>query len=142
MISYLLVQTRDGQIRFETWYQQFSQQERQKIKTELHMRILKRSDKFANCLEYMGNKIIYKRFAGLFFMICIDYQDNELQYLEFLQLFVEILNTYFGNVSELNFVYQSQEIYVILNELIIGGYICETSKDIIMKNVGQLKRLE
>ena len=64
-----------------------------------------RDSRFTNFIEYLNYKLIYKRYAGLYFTICIDYNDNELAHLEFLQLFVEVLNEYFGNVSEINLIY-------------------------------------
>ena len=38
------------------------------------------------------DKIIYKRYAGLFFALCVDINDNELTCLEFIHLFVETLD--------------------------------------------------
>ena len=43
------------------------------------------SDKFRN------HKIVYRRYAGLFFCVCVDANDNELAYLEAIHLFVEVL---------------------------------------------------
>ena len=43
-----------------------------------------RDSRFTNFIEYMNYKIVYKRYAGLYFSICIDYLDNELASLEFI----------------------------------------------------------
>lgn len=51
--------------------------------------------------QFQNYKIIYRRYAGLFFSICVDPSDNELAYLESIHLFVELLDRYFGNVSHL-----------------------------------------
>lgn len=56
-------------------------------------------------VQYKGNKIIYRRYAGLFFSLCVDVTDNELAYLESIHLFVEILDHYFSNVCELDLVF-------------------------------------
>ncbi len=49
--------------------------------------------------------MIYRRYAGLFFSMCVDADDNELSYFESIHLFVEILDQYFGNVCELDLVF-------------------------------------
>ena len=41
------------------------------------------------------------RYASLYFCMCIDQDDNELEILEIIHHFVEILDRYFGSVSEL-----------------------------------------
>ena len=89
----------------------FKNQEQEKIQLDIHRLIMARDSRYTNFIEYLNYKIVYKRYAGLYFILCIDYNDNELSYLEFIQLFVEILNDYFGNVSEMNLIYQFHEIY-------------------------------
>ena len=50
-------------------------------------------------------KIVYRRYAGLFFCVCVDANDNELAYLEAIHFFVEVLDSFFGNVCELDLVF-------------------------------------
>ena len=45
-------------------------------------------------LQYRSQKLVYRRYAGLFFAVCVDSYDNELAYLEAIHLFVEILGAY------------------------------------------------
>jgi hypothetical protein len=49
------------------------------------------------CQKFRNYKIVYRRYAGLFFCLCVDANDNELAYLEAIHLFVEIL----GRLSQL-----------------------------------------
>jgi hypothetical protein len=56
-------------------------------------------------VQFKTNKIIYRRYAGLYFSLCVDVTDNELAYLESIHLFVEILDHYFSNVCELDLVF-------------------------------------
>jgi hypothetical protein len=42
-------------------------------------------------IQFRNDKIVYRRYAGLFFCCCVDSNDNELAYLEAIHLFVEIL---------------------------------------------------
>lgn len=44
-------------------------------------------------LQFRSDKIVYRRYAGLFFCCCVDSNDNELAYLEAIHLFVEVLGT-------------------------------------------------
>lgn len=54
-------------------------------------------------------------------MACIDQDDNELITLEKIHLFVEVLDRYFGNVCELDIIFNFHKAYYILDELFIGG---------------------
>lgn len=56
-------------------------------------------------MEFRNNKIVYRRYAGLFFCACVDANDNELAYLEAIHFFVEVLDSFFGNVCELDLVF-------------------------------------
>ena len=42
-------------------------------------------------MQFRNDKIVYRRYAGLFFCVCVDSNDNELAYLEAIHLFVEVL---------------------------------------------------
>lgn len=59
----------------------------------------------APLLQFKTYKIVYRRYAGLFFSVGIDVSDNELTALEAIHLFVEILDHYFSNVCELDLVF-------------------------------------
>ena len=56
-------------------------------------------------LQFRNFKIVYRRYAGLYFCICVDISDNNLAYLEAIHNFVEVLNEYFHNVCELDLVF-------------------------------------
>lgn len=75
--------------------------------------IVSRDSKSTNFLEFRNYKIIYKRYAGLFFALCVDLNDNELTNLEFIHLFVEVMDQYFGNVCELDIVFNFHKVFKI-----------------------------
>jgi hypothetical protein len=56
--------------------------------------IMQRSD---NAL--LDTKVVYRRYASLFFVCGIGSGDNELVTLEIIHRYVEVLDRYFGNVS-------------------------------------------
>lgn len=45
-------------------------------------------------VQFRDDKVIYRRYAGLFFCVCVDSNDNELAYLEAIHLFVEVLGEF------------------------------------------------
>lgn len=61
-------------------------------------------------LQFKTYKIVYRRYAGLFFSVGIDVSDNELTALEAIHLFVEILDHYFSNVCELDLVFNFHKV--------------------------------
>ncbi|CAI6005313.1 unnamed protein product [Closterium sp. NIES-64] len=71
----------------------------------VHRLVVHREPKFTNFVEFRTYKVIYRRYAGLFFSLCVDLTDNELAYLESIHLFVEILDHFFSNVCELDLVF-------------------------------------
>lgn len=76
--------------------------------------------------QFRTYKIVYRRYAGLFFCMCVDPTDNELATLEGIHLFVEVLDVYFGNVCELDLVFNFPKVYTILDEVFLAGEIMET----------------
>jgi hypothetical protein len=72
----------------------------------VHRLIAPRDQKHqSNFVEFRSLKIVYRRYAGLFFCVCVDANDNELSYLEAIHFFVEVLDQFFGNVCELDLVF-------------------------------------
>lgn len=51
------------------------------------------------------------RYASLFFVACIDNGENELATLEVIHHFVEILDRYFGNVCELDLIFNFYKVW-------------------------------
>lgn len=51
----------------------------------------------------------------------MDVTDNELSYVEAIHCFVEMLDRYFGNVCELDLVFNFHKAYTILDEFILAG---------------------
>lgn len=50
-------------------------------------------------LDISDTKVVYRRYASLFFVMGIGQSDNELVALEIIHRYVELLDKYFGNVS-------------------------------------------
>ena len=64
-----------------------------------------------NFLDYNDFKIVYKRYASLYFVTIVDKDDNELYILEIIHHYVEILDQYFGNVCELDIIFNFNKVF-------------------------------
>ncbi|KAJ3482534.1 hypothetical protein NLG97_g7541 [Lecanicillium saksenae] len=143
MLSYILIQNRQGKTRLAKWYAPFSDEEKIKLKGEVHRLVAPRDQKYqSNFVEFRNHKIVYRRYAGLFFCVCVDTNDNELAYLEAIHFFVEVLDAFFGNVSELDLVFNFYKVYAILDEVFLAGEIEETSKQAVLTRLEHLDKLE
>ncbi|RZB70217.1 AP-2 complex subunit sigma isoform A [Glycine soja] len=130
MIRFILLQNRQGKTRLAKYYVPLEDSEKHKVEYEVHRLVVNRDPKYTNFVEFRTHKIIYRRYAGLFFSICVDITDNELAYLECIHLFVEILDHFFSNVCELDLVFNFHKVYLILDEFILAGELQETSKKV------------
>mmetsp|Transcript_9896 Transcript_9896/g.19792 ORF Transcript_9896/g.19792 Transcript_9896/m.19792 type:complete len:146 (+) Transcript_9896:209-646(+) len=141
MIRFLLLQNRQGKTRLSKWYVPYEDSEKQSIQQECHKVVTQREAKFTNFVEWRTHKLVYRRYAGLFFTLCVDVNDNELACLESIHLFVEVLDQYFGNVCELDLVFNFHKVFVILDEYFLAGEVMETSKKEILNRVHEIDRL-
>ncbi|CAD8143105.1 unnamed protein product [Paramecium pentaurelia] len=128
MIQCLFLVSRQGKTRLTKW-------EKQRFLKEINSLVLTRGQKMCNFLEYVEYKIVYKRYASLYFIVICDKEDNELLILEIIHHFVEVLDKYFGNVCELDLIFNFHKAYYILDELLLGGFLQEPSKKIILKAI-------
>jgi len=109
-IHYLLLFSRHGKVRLAKWFTPHSAKEATKLTREIVTTVLSRKTKMCNILEWQDRKIVYKRYASLYFAMCIDNDDNELLTLEIIHRYVETLDRYFGNVCELDIVFNFDKV--------------------------------
>lgn len=143
-IHFILILNRQGKVRLAKWFNNdYKESVKQKYVLEIHRLISSRDSKHqSNFVEYQQNKLVYRRYAGLYFISSIDLVDNELSYLELLHFFVEILDSYFDNVCEIDLIFHFYKIYRILDEIYLGGEIQEISKAKILNRLQYLDGLE
>lgn len=87
-------------------------------------------------------KVVYRRYASLFFIAGCDATDNELITLEIVHRYVEQMDKYYGNVCELDIIFNFQKAYFILDELLLAGELQESSKKNVLRCIGQQDSLE
>ncbi|KAF8295674.1 putative sigma-adaptin 3 [Trypanosoma cruzi] len=135
MIKYLLLISRQGKLRLAKWYVAYPKKEKAKLVREACQLALGRSARFSNVIEHRGSKYICRRYASLYFVASIDKDDNELIVLEVIHHFVEVLDRYFGNVCELDLIFNFHRAYFVLDEVILGGELEDSSKRTILKYI-------
>ncbi|VDM07176.1 unnamed protein product [Wuchereria bancrofti] len=135
MMQFMLLFSRQGKLRLQKWYVAYQDKIKKKITRELVTTILARKPKMCAFLEYKDLKIVYKRYASLYFCCAIEQTDNELLCLEIIHRFVELLDKYFGSVCELDIIFNFEKAYFILDEFLLAGEIQETSKKQVLKAI-------
>src|SRR5689334_21637512 len=94
MIHFALIQNRQGKTRLSKWYAPYENSEKRSVEREVHRLVVNRDVKFTNFIEYRTFRIVYRRYAGLYFSFCVDIADNEFANLEAIHFFVELLDKY------------------------------------------------
>uniref|UniRef100_A0A3B3ZF75 AP complex subunit sigma n=1 Tax=Periophthalmus magnuspinnatus TaxID=409849 RepID=A0A3B3ZF75_9GOBI len=127
-MRFLLLFSRQGKLRLQKWFTPLTDREKKKVIRDMMMMVLARPPRTCNFLQWRDLKIVYKRYASLYFCTGLEDQDNELLTLEVLHRYVELLDKYFGNVCELDIIFNFEKAYFILDEFLMGGEILETSR--------------
>jgi hypothetical protein len=99
-IHFMLLMSRQGKLRLAKWYDTYSQKERLKVAKEITPLVLARPLKLCNFLDWKNLKLIYKRYASLYFVCGVDVADNELITLEIIHEYVEVLDRWEPEISD------------------------------------------
>ena len=135
MIHCIMLINRQGKIRLIKWYESTNIPNRMKYIKDVAITVIGRSSRLCNFLEWGEYKIVYKRYASLYFITLVDKDDNELIILELIHHFVECLDRYFGSVCELDIIFNYHKAYYIIEEILAAGFIQESDKKSIIKNL-------
>lgn len=167
-IQSVILCNRQGKVRLAKYYNVFSTKERARMLRDVTNTITSRSSRLCNFIEWTDDlKLIFRRYASLYFIFCVDKDDNELLTLEIIHHFVEALDAFFGNVCELDLIvspcplslsaaplcrrhrlcllfafglsvqFNFQAAYYILDELILAGEVQESSKRTTLRLIEQ-----
>ena len=147
--------------RLAKWFTTLSPKDKAKIIKDVSQLVLSRRTRMCNFLEYKGEyyrpfvgqacsdfpclldtKVVYRRYASLFFIAGCSSTDNELITLEIVHRYVEQMDKYYGNVCELDIIFNFQKAYFILDELLLAGEMQESSKKSVLRCISQQDSLE
>lgn len=128
--------------RLAKWFTTLAPRDKAKIVKDVSQLVLARRTRMCNFLEYKDTKVVYRRYASLFFIVGCDATDNELITLEIVHRYVEQMDKYYGNVCELDIIFNFQKAYFILDELLLAGEMQESSKKNVLRCIGQQDSLE
>lgn len=108
-VQFILCFNKQGVVRLVRWFDVHnsdSQHSHDAI-AQIYRLISSRDHKHqSNFVEFSDStKLIYRRYAGLYFVMGVDLLDDEPIYLCHIHLFVEVLDAFFGNVCELDIVF-------------------------------------
>ncbi|KAF3127617.1 hypothetical protein TWF703_009871 [Orbilia oligospora] len=134
-IRYIILLSRQGKVRLSKWFTTLLLKEKNKIIKEVSQLVLSRRTR-------MYTKVVYRRYASLFFIAGTDQNDNELITLEIVHRYVEQMDKYYGNVCELDIIFNFQKAYFILDELLLAGELQESSKKNVLRCISQQDSLE
>ena len=141
----MCIRDRQGVVRLLRWFENLDglKGNHQDYILQVFKIISQRDHKYqSNFIEFSKHtKLVYKRYAGLYFVMGVDICDEELIYLSHIHLFVEVLDAFFGNVCELDILFHFYKAYLVMDEMFIAGEIQETSKDVLLERVRQLDKL-
>ena len=121
---------RQGKIRLVKWYEANFIQDKYKYMREVAVTVIGRSSRLCNFLEWGEYKIVYKRYASLYFITLVDKDDNELTVLELIHHFVEFLDRYFGSVCELDIFLIIIKPFILMKKLLLVAIFKKVIKKI------------
>ncbi|XP_060561129.1 AP-4 complex subunit sigma-1-like [Ruditapes philippinarum] len=153
MIKYLFVVNTKDKLRLVRYYSQYTTEERVQLQTDVTKLCLSRSDNQSNILDYEDYTVVFKKFSSILFIAGITPDENELAILELFRHICQTLCKFFSgslvcmihsvylvyNVAiaffcilllqtEMIFIRNMDKVYMILDEMILNGYIAETSQ--------------
>lgn len=131
---------KQGQTRLSQYYEWISLVERGALESEIIRKCLSRSELQCSFVEFRGYKVVYRRYASLFFIVGTkmskdvdDNPENELGLLEFIHTLVETMDKWAGSICELDIMYQLEQVHFLVDEMVQNGFIVETNKMNILR---------
>ncbi|CDR94565.1 clathrin assembly protein small subunit, putative [Babesia bigemina] len=135
MIKFFMAISRQCKVRLAKWFVPVDSKEKAAMMRELSHLVVNRNSKQCNFIEWRDDKLVFRRYASLYFVVCVDRDDNDLLMLEIIQHYVELLDRYFSNVCELDLVFNVNKAYYLLDEILMDGELYECSKKAVIRSV-------
>ncbi|XP_043712154.1 AP-3 complex subunit sigma [Telopea speciosissima] len=147
MIRAVIVMNTQGKPRLAKFYDFQPAEKQQELIRSVFGVLSSRAENVSDFVEADSifgpdTRLVYKHFATLYFVFVFDSSENELAMLDLIQVFVETLDKCFKNVCELDVVFNFNKMHTILDEIIFGGQVLETSSTEVIKAVEEITKLE
>ncbi|KAE7999928.1 hypothetical protein FH972_004308 [Carpinus fangiana] len=147
MIRSVMVMNTQGKPRLAKFYDFQPVEKQQELIRSVFGVLCSRAENVSNFLEADSifgpdSRLVYKHYATLYFVLVFDSSENELAMLDLIQVFVETLDKCFKNVCELDLVFNYCKMHTIIDEIIFGGQVLETSSTEVMKAIEEISKLE
>eukprot|EP01089_Gocevia_fonbrunei_P010879 TRINITY_DN23883_c0_g1_i1.p1 TRINITY_DN23883_c0_g1~~TRINITY_DN23883_c0_g1_i1.p1 ORF type:complete len:168 (-),score=14.05 TRINITY_DN23883_c0_g1_i1:38-541(-) len=147
MILSILIINNHGKPRLCKFYGYMPGEKQQQIIRECYQLVSKRTETMCNFLEGgetwgKDTKLIYRHYATLYFIFCVDSSESELGILDLIHIFVETLDKCFENVCELDLIFHMDKVHFILDEIVMGGMVLETSLPTIIHSIEEQNKIE
>ncbi|KAI8907201.1 Adaptor protein complex sigma subunit, partial [Gorgonomyces haynaldii] len=135
MINWIIIFSRQGKLRLRRWFLTTNLNDKMKTIMEVIPLVLSRKQQMCNFIEFKDHKLVYRKYASLYFCFCVTETENELLMMEIIHRYVQCLDTYFGSVCELDIIHNMTQCYAILDEFIINGELLEPLQKYVLKAV-------
>ncbi|CAK9149609.1 unnamed protein product [Ilex paraguariensis] len=147
MIRAVIVMNDQGKPRLVKFYDYQPVEKQQELIRTIYGVLCSRAENLSNFIQADSifgpdARLVYKTYATLYFVFIFDSSENELAMLDLVQVFVEILDKCFSNVCELDIVFNFNKVHTILDEIILGGQVLETSSSEVVKAVEEISKLD
>mmetsp|Transcript_24089 Transcript_24089/g.42550 ORF Transcript_24089/g.42550 Transcript_24089/m.42550 type:complete len:179 (+) Transcript_24089:95-631(+) len=150
MIRGIFIVNNYGQPRCIKFYEPVDESQQQTLIREIFLLVSKRPETVCNFLSGdqlsgswgQGTKLIYRHYATLFFVFACEETESELGILDLIQVFVETLDKCFESVCELDLIFNAEKVHYILDEIVMGGLVLETSMHDILVAINETSLLE
>eukprot|EP00915_Cephaloidophora_sp_WS-2016_P005181 GHVH01006880.1.p1 GENE.GHVH01006880.1~~GHVH01006880.1.p1 ORF type:complete len:149 (+),score=24.07 GHVH01006880.1:44-490(+) len=139
-IECLLIFNKTAKVRLRRWYT--TEGVYHGIDEDIVKAVLCKDHKEVEIVQLSSKKtVVYRQFAGLFFAVVVPTEPmNDCALYEFLNLVVISLDEYFENVCDLDLIFFPFEALAVIEEMIGGGLLLETSPEVICNNLTTLQK--
>ncbi|AAZ13432.1 clathrin assembly sigma-adaptin protein 3, putative [Trypanosoma equiperdum] len=148
MIKAVIIINMVGKIRLLNVYEkEIPLSVQQELVQRVHSLISRRGADLCNFVDNFrewptpDTRVVYRHYATLCFVFVVDSSESQLAILDLIQVFVEVLDRTFENVCELDLIFHSDKVQLLLMEMVMGGMVLETSREEVLRAVCDMQRL-
>ncbi|KAL0234587.1 hypothetical protein PCE1_001623 [Barthelona sp. PCE] len=141
MIRFFVLVNKQGQTRLAKHYIQMPTAQRSALEADIVRLCLSRKSGACNFIDYDDFRVVYRRYASLYFIIGCSKDENEMSLYELIHFTVESFDQYFKRVRELDIMFNIDSAYFLLGEIISNGKIMNTNQSSVIELVNRVVAL-